>query len=132
MLGIRRCALWTRGAHSRAAPIFSRRYLPNYCNYVQRFSTNGASIDEKELRHNCSPRLSVAMPTIACIDGYKQVMLTHCTDESPLTLRYFVDVPPGIYPGETFTVLIDSRQHLIDCPEITTSGERIVVIIVDN
>ena len=42
---------------------------------------------------------------------------------------YFVDVPRGLYAGETFRVSIKGREFHVACPEIATSGSRIVVVL---
>jgi hypothetical protein len=73
------------------------------------------------------PGLTVSSPTISDTTGYKRVVISPYSHEQVFTRDYFVDVPFGLFPGEVFRVLINGDEYLIECPEITRSGERIVV-----
>lgn len=72
------------------------------------------------------PGLTVAQPTIHDVSTYKHAFVKPSRDYL-LTTHYFVDVPFGVFPGELFRVLICDEEYLVECPDISRSGERIVV-----
>ena len=78
------------------------------------------------------PALIVASPTIGSTDEYPKSTVLHANGGELLTKNYFVDVPYGVYPGEVIRVLIVGREFLVTVPEIRSSGERIVVNVVEE
>jgi hypothetical protein len=43
-------------------------------------------------------------------------------------LQYFyVDIPEDVYPGEVFRAMVNGREVLVTCPEISGPGERLVI-----
>lgn len=59
----------------------------------------------------------------------RQRVVIGCTSAHviPSVEEYYVDVPMGVYPGESFRVVIDREEFLIVCPEIRVEGERILL-----
>jgi hypothetical protein len=77
--------------------------------------------------YNC-PDLTVPQPTIHNVSGFKQAVVRPSRGQF-LTKHYFVDVPFCVFPGELFRVLICGEEYLVQCPDITRPGERIVVTL---
>lgn len=78
------------------------------------------------------PGLITSIPTIGNVSGYERVFVVQKNNTRCFTKDYFVDVPYGLYPGETFRVLILADEFLITVPDIKRSGERIVVTLVSQ
>lgn len=51
------------------------------------------------------------------------------TQSPPYPKEFYVDVPMGVFPGESFRTSIADEEFLIVCPEIEEEGERIMVCI---
>jgi hypothetical protein len=77
--------------------------------------------------YNC-PDLTVSQPTIHNVSGFKRAIVRPSRGQF-LTKHYFVDVPFCVFPGELFRVLICGEEYLVQCPDITRPGERIVVTL---
>ncbi|KAJ1421887.1 hypothetical protein B484DRAFT_399331 [Ochromonadaceae sp. CCMP2298] len=51
------------------------------------------------------------------------------TVEAVEAAEYFVDVPDEVYPGEEFRTVLEGREVVVKCPDITRIGQRIVVMV---
>ena len=77
------------------------------------------------------PDIAIAEVAIRVNEAdYKQVTIVQ--DSSPKKhkhIPYLVNVPLGIYPRDSFIVNCGGKDFLIQCPDITIPGERIVVVL---
>ena len=80
--------------------------------------------------------ISTPVPVAAAVElpsEYQRVVVFKCNRRAAQrATEYFVDVPFGIFPGEVFRVHIAGEEHLVVCPEIANSGERIVVVAMES
>ena len=74
------------------------------------------------------PQLTLAIPTEHTPSGLKCAYAVAQEYASVYNKQYLVDVPFGVMPGDLIRVLISGEEYLVVCPQITVSGERIIVI----
>lgn len=42
---------------------------------------------------------------------------------------YSVEIPPDVYPGELFRVVVNDTEILVTCPDVSGPGQRIIVAV---
>lgn len=80
--------------------------------------------------------ISTPVPVVEthAVTSYQRVVVQPAVLDEGVGRRmvdYFVDVPPGLYPGDVFNVSIADQEFMVVCPDISLEGERIVVSVVN-